>query len=212
MAWFNPPTLQAGCAEGIGPTFVDTSPYSGHAATYLETEGYKLVAPAQAGAQCLCFALLVLRFVWLCSGCCFCAQERAALPGPLCGGEAGTKRPRSGRVHGWARLFDRAGCPAEKPGHASRTRRAGCPESAASGCPFSLVPFSLGTQRERNSGRGSGTKPLRSLRQAHETAFKLATPRTSHSAKKSATTEPPRLSRRLFGLSHAALASAACCR
>ena len=32
----------------------------------------------------------------LCCCLCFCAQERAVLPGPLCGGEAWTKRPARG--------------------------------------------------------------------------------------------------------------------
>jgi hypothetical protein len=42
--------------------------------------------------------------------CCFWRARCApALPGPLGGGEAGTTRPRSGRGHGWTRLFARAG-------------------------------------------------------------------------------------------------------
>src|SRR5690348_5269683 len=48
-------------------------------------------------------------------------RMRAAFPGPLGGGEAGMIRPRSGRGHGWPRLFARAGCPLEKPGVDSRT-------------------------------------------------------------------------------------------
>ena len=40
---------------------------------------------------------------------------RAALPGPLGGGEVGTRRPRSGRAHGWARLFARAGARSKSP-------------------------------------------------------------------------------------------------
>ena len=45
------------------------------------------------------------------SGCAPSAgQDRPLLyPGLLCGGEAGTRRPCSGRDHGWARLFARAG-------------------------------------------------------------------------------------------------------
>src|SRR6185437_4144699 len=84
--------------------------------------------------------------------CCCCRFWRArcapALPGPLDGGEAGTTRPRSGRVQGWTRLFARAGDgmdagveatqerlpePARKARHASRTCRAGCPASANRG-------------------------------------------------------------------------------
>jgi len=61
------------------------------------------------------------------------ARCAPALVGPLGGGEAGTSRPRSGRGQGWTRLFARAGGPLEKPGTDSRTRRAGCPESANRG-------------------------------------------------------------------------------
>ncbi len=102
----------------------------GHAATYLGTEVRGKVSRRVAP-------------LWLCSGLAVTSLWLLRLPlragsallfrGPLGGGEAGTKRPRSGRVQGWIRLFARARCPLEKPGPASRTRRAGCPQSANRG-------------------------------------------------------------------------------
>ena len=43
------------------------------------------------------------------------ARCAPAFPGPLGDGEAGTTRPRSGRVHGWTRLFARAGARSKSP-------------------------------------------------------------------------------------------------
>jgi len=64
-----------------------------------------------------------------------------ALFTPLCGGESGTIRPRSGSRHGCRLLFARAGCPIEKPGPDSRTCRAQA-RQAPSGVAFSLATFS----------------------------------------------------------------------
>jgi hypothetical protein len=85
-----------------------------------------------------------------------CAQDARQLLGPLCRGEAGTTGPQGGR-QGRLPLFVRAGSPVEKPGPASRTRRAGCPQSAASGWP-SLWLLSLGQTRESDSGSGRRPK------------------------------------------------------
>ena len=76
------------------------------------------------------------------------ARCAPAFPGPLGGGEAGTKRPRSGRGQGWPRLFARAGCPLEKPGLASQTCRAGA-RQAPTGVSFSLGYFSFGQAKEK---------------------------------------------------------------
>ncbi len=94
MAWFNPPTLQARCVEGIGPTLVATSPHSGHPATYLETEEQSFAA---------------LRFAWRhvslpcvqgrvgVGCCCFCALgARCFSRGP----SATVRRGRGGRAAG----------------------------------------------------------------------------------------------------------------
>src|SRR6185312_7782245 len=50
-------------------------------------------------------------------------SARAALPGPVCGGEARTKRP-AGCAAGMPHTFRRGRSPVEKPGRDSRTRRA----------------------------------------------------------------------------------------
>src|SRR6185437_7635020 len=87
-------------------------------------------------------------------------RMRAAFPGPLGGGEAGTIRPRSGRCQGWQRLFARAGCPLEKPGTGSRTFRPWMDGKRQPGWPSLLVTFLLATQEKSNSGAGRRTKPL----------------------------------------------------
>ena len=53
------------------------------------------------------------------------------------------------------------GCAVEKPGPASRTRRAGGPASAKRGALSLWLSFSLSTQRESNSGAGGPRKLLR---------------------------------------------------
>src|SRR6185437_7293173 len=85
-------------------------------------------------------------------------RMRAAFPGPLGGGEAGTIRPRSGRCQGWQRLFARAGCPLEKPGTGSRTFRPRMDGKRQPGWPSLLVTFLLATQEKSNSGAGRRTK------------------------------------------------------
>ena len=143
-----------------------------------------LVVPAQAGTQCLCFALLVLRFAGaLLWPLLLRAWSALLFPGPLGDGEAGTRRPRSGQAHGWACLFDRAGGPAEKPGTDSRTFRPWMDGKRRRGVSFSLGYFSLtpgilpsalragfavrtrscacvDKQRRSNSGAGRRAKPL----------------------------------------------------
>jgi len=86
--------------------------------------------------------------------------ERAALPGaPM------ARRVGEGKPAGWLAWMQASFSPAQdvlskNPVAHPRTRRAGCPEGAPSGCHFSLVPFSLGTQRERNSGAEGARKLL----------------------------------------------------
>ncbi len=160
---FNPPTLQASRVEDIGSTLVDTWPYSDHPATYLETEEPKLAA---------------LRFAWLgamspspaCRGglgwgaldLAVASARRSALlfPGPLGDGEAGTKRPRSGRAQGWARLFARAGARSKSPAPTHGLSVHGWTESDAAGCRFLLATSLLGKQKRSSSGAGRRTKPL----------------------------------------------------
>ncbi len=75
-----------------------------------------LVVPAQAGTQCLCFALLVLRFAGaLLWPLLLRAWSALLFPGPLGDGEAGTIRPRSGHRQGWRCLFDRTGVRPKSP-------------------------------------------------------------------------------------------------
>ncbi len=90
--------------------------------------------------------------------------ERAALPGaPMARRAGGGKSDRMARTDA-GQFFAGTGVPSKNPGTRPRTRKAGCLEGAPSGCPFSLVPFSLGTQRESSSGAGRRSKPLCSLR------------------------------------------------
>ena len=84
------------------------------------------------------------------------AWSALLFPGPLGDGEAGTRRPRSGRAHGWARLFDRAGGPA--PTHALSVH--GGTESVAAGCRFLLATSLLDKQKRSSSGAGRRTKPF----------------------------------------------------
>ena len=95
-----------------------------------------------------------------CSCCCrcFCAQERAASPGaPM------ARRVGKGKSEGWPAGMRASFSPAQdvlskNPVAHPRTRRAGCPEGAPSGCS-SLWLLSLEHARESDSGRGSGSKP-----------------------------------------------------
>jgi hypothetical protein len=73
--------------------------------------------------------------------------------GPFAAVRRGRQGPQGGR-QGRLPLFARAGSPVEKPGPASRTRRAGCPESAASGCSFFwLLFFEQAKKSDSASGR-----------------------------------------------------------
>jgi|GEM_PF-2137809 len=85
--------------------------------------------------------------------------ERAALPGaPM------ARRAGGGKSAGWPAgsrpVFRRyMDVPSKNPVTRPRTRRAGCPEGAPSGCP-SLWLLSLGHARESNSGADRRSKPL----------------------------------------------------
>jgi len=83
------------------------------------------------------------------------------------------RRVGGGKPAGWPAWMPASFSPAQdvlskKPVACPRTRKAGCLEGAPSGWRFSLVPFSLGTQRERNSATGRWTKPLCRWRQVDE--------------------------------------------
>jgi hypothetical protein len=89
---------------------------------------------------------------WRCSGCALgprsgCApdplnsagQDGPLLaPGPLCGGESGTTGPQGNR-HNVDSFSSVHGCAVEKPGHASRTCRAGARQAPSGGVVFSWV-------------------------------------------------------------------------
>ena len=96
-----------------------------------------------------------------------------ALFTPLCGGESGTIRPRSGHRQGCRCLFARAGCPIEKPGPDSRTCRAS-PGKRQAGWP-SLWLLSLGHSRESSSRSAGGRKLL--LRTHHQEQEHRARPK-----------------------------------
>src|SRR6185437_3465264 len=91
-------------------------------------------------------------------------RMRAAFPGLLGGGEAGTIRPRSGRGHGGRRLFARAGDGMDagveatqerlpEPARKARHRLTDVPSmdgrNAPTGVAFSFGYFSLGHAREK---------------------------------------------------------------
>ena len=96
MAWFNPPALQAGRVEGIGPTHADTSPYSGHPATYLKTEEQSFAA-LRLPSRCISLPCMQGRVGVGC--CCFCALgARCFSRGP----SAAVSRGRPGRAAGIA--------------------------------------------------------------------------------------------------------------
>jgi hypothetical protein len=109
------------------------------------------------------------------SGCVPSAGHDGPLlyPGPLCGGESGS----TGRVAGIgmdADAFSPAhGCAVEKPGPGSRTCRPWMGGKRQAGCSFSLVTFSLSTQRESDSV-AEGDRPLFALNAAKSIARKRA--------------------------------------
>ena len=84
--------------------------------------------------------------------------ERAALPGaPM------ARRVGGGKPAGWparmpASLSSGQDALSTNPVAHPRTRRAGCPQGAPSGWPFSWVTFSLATQRESNSAAAGRRK------------------------------------------------------
>jgi len=90
-------------------------------------------------------------------------RERAALPGaPM------ARRAGGGKSAGWPAGMPASFSPAQdvlskNPATRPRTRRAGCPEGAPSGCRFSLATFSLGTQRESSSTAHRAGESLCSL-------------------------------------------------
>jgi hypothetical protein len=89
----------------------------------------------------------------------------ARLPlGLLGGGEPWTRRPRSGRGHGWARLFARAGARSKSPATAHGLAAHGRAASGAAGWPSLLATFLLATQEKSSSAAGRQTKPLRNPR------------------------------------------------
>src|SRR5690348_7570979 len=76
-------------------------------------------------AACLCF--------------CFCAQERAAFPGPPWRGGWAKESPQDG-PHGRGPVFRRyRDVPSENPVARTRTRKAGCLEGASPGWPLFYV-------------------------------------------------------------------------
>ena len=83
-------------------------------------------------------------------------------PGPLCGGEAGS----TGRVAGIDRDVD-AFSSGQESGRKARPRLTdlpgGKPGKRQAGCSFSLVTFSLSTQRESDSGAEGARKPFASM-------------------------------------------------
>jgi hypothetical protein len=87
-------------------------------------------------------------------------RERAALPGaPM------ARRVGEGKPAGWPARMPASFSPAQdvlskNPVAHPRTRRAGCPQGAPSGWPFSWVTFSLATQRESDSAAEGRRKLL----------------------------------------------------
>ncbi len=109
MAWFNPLGIQARCVEGgTIPTYAIDD-----AATPRRIWKLREAKPRGASRR---FGLARLSLS-LRSGRCggFCALGARCCSGPLGGGEARTMRPRSGRGHGWTRLFARAGARSKSP-------------------------------------------------------------------------------------------------
>ena len=86
-----------------------------------------------------------------------CAQDARAFPGPLCGGETESTGRVSGHGHDAHAFSQVQGRTFEKPGSGSRTFRPWMGGKRQAGWPFSLVTFSLATQRESNS-RAEGAR------------------------------------------------------
>jgi hypothetical protein len=99
--------------------------------------------------------------------------ERAALPGaPM------ARRVGGGKPAGWPAWMPASFSPAQdvlskNPVAHPRTRRAGCPQGAPSGWPFSWVTFSLATQRESDSV-AEGDRPLLILNAAEARASRTS--------------------------------------
>ena len=107
------------------------------------------------------FLLLALPLSPPRSGGALSARQDGALlyPGPLGGGEAGTKGPQGSRQE--VDSFSPAhGCAVEKPGPGSRTCRAGMPGKRQVGVSFSLGYFSFGQAKEKYLARRRRTKAL----------------------------------------------------
>ncbi len=94
----------------------------------------------------------------------------AALPGVPCAAVSRGRQAAQRALPGMATPFRAGRSPLEKPGPDSRTCRAWMPGKRQAGWPFSLVTFSLATQRESDSAAAGRRKLL---------ALKL---RLSHSA------------------------------
>jgi len=100
-------------------------------------------------------------------------RERAALPGaPM------ARRVGEGKPAGWPARMPASFSPAQdvlskNPVAHPRTRRAGCPQGAPSGWPFSWVTFSLATQRESDSV-AEGDRPLLILNAAEARASRTS--------------------------------------
>jgi len=85
--------------------------------------------------------------------------ERAALPGAPMARRVGEGKPAGWPARMPASLSSGQDALSTNPVAHPRTRRAGCPQGAPSGWPFSLVTFSLATQRESDSV-AEGDRPL----------------------------------------------------
>jgi len=95
------PKLRRYCQIGAGQVGVQGR--HGYVAPNNSVGDFPVIQTSSAAASALLPLLLLLRAGARCSS------------GPLCGGEAGTIRPRSGRGHGWTRLFDRTGVRPKSP-------------------------------------------------------------------------------------------------
>ncbi len=88
-------------------------------------------------------------------------RERAALPGAPMARRVGEGKAPQGWPAGMpASLSSGQDALSTNPVAHPRTRRAGCPQGAPSGWPFSWVTFSLATQRESNSAAAGRRKLL----------------------------------------------------
>src|SRR6185312_10591704 len=87
-------------------------------------------------------------------------DARLLFRGPFGDGETWTIRPRSGRAHGWARLFAWAGARSKSPATAHGLSGHGWTESGAAGCRFLLATSLLDKQKRSSSAADRRTKPL----------------------------------------------------